>query len=65
MDAAAADAIKRRYPKYEVRALVAEIRRLNGIATFARDLVRALELRPDLIGPQTALRGKRPCVERT
>jgi hypothetical protein len=37
------DAIERRYPRHEVRALVAEIRRLNVIAEFAGDLVRALE----------------------
>ena len=37
------DAIERRYPSREVRALVAEIRRLNVIAVCAGDLVRALE----------------------
>jgi hypothetical protein len=37
------DAIERRYPTREVRALVAEIRRLNVIAVCAGDLVRALE----------------------
>jgi hypothetical protein len=34
------DAIERRYPTREVRALVAEIRRLNVIAVRAGDLVR-------------------------
>lgn len=37
------DAIERRYPRPEVRALVAEIRRLNVIAVRAGDLARALE----------------------
>ena len=37
------DAIERRFPTDEVRALVAEIRRLNVIAVRAGDLVRALE----------------------
>ena len=37
------DAIERRYPTHEVRALVAEIRRLNVIVEYAGDLVRALE----------------------
>lgn len=37
------DATERRYPTREVRALVAEIRRLNVIAVRAGDLVRALE----------------------
>jgi hypothetical protein len=37
------DAIERRSPTEEVRALVAEIRRLNVIAEYAGDLVRALE----------------------
>ena len=37
------DAIERRYPTDEVRALVAEIRRLNAIVECAGDLVRALE----------------------
>jgi hypothetical protein len=36
------DAIERRYPTREVRALVAEIRRLNVIAVRAGDLVRVL-----------------------
>jgi hypothetical protein len=36
------DAIERRYPRPEVRALVAEIRRLNAIAATAGDLVQAL-----------------------
>ena len=37
------DAIERRYPTHEVRALVAEIRRLNVIAVCAGDLVRTLK----------------------
>ena len=37
------DAIERRFPTEEVRALVAEIRRLNVIAVRAGDLVRALD----------------------
>jgi hypothetical protein len=37
------DAIERRYPQREVRALVAEIRRLNTIAVRAGDLARALD----------------------
>ena len=37
------DAIERRYPTNEVRALVTEIRRLNVIVECAADLVRALE----------------------
>jgi hypothetical protein len=36
------DAIERRFPSREARALVAEVRRLNTIATCAGDL-RALE----------------------
>ena len=39
----ALDAIERRYPTDEVRALVAEIQRLNTIAERANDLVRALQ----------------------
>jgi hypothetical protein len=37
------DAIEHRYPTREVRALVAEVRRLNAIVECAGDLVRALE----------------------
>jgi hypothetical protein len=37
------DAIERRYPTREVRALIAEIRRLNVIAVRAGDLVRVLK----------------------
>lgn len=37
------DAIERKYPTREVRALVAEIRRLNVIAVCAGDLVASLE----------------------
>ncbi len=37
------DAIERRFPTEEARALVAEIRRLNVIAVRAGDLVRALD----------------------
>jgi hypothetical protein len=37
------DAIERRYPTPEVRALVAEITRLNVIAVRADDLARALD----------------------
>jgi hypothetical protein len=40
------DAIERRYPRPEVRALVAEIRRLNAIAATAGDLVQALKDAP-------------------
>src|SRR5262245_10994541 len=37
------DAIERRYPSREVRALVAEIRRLQAIAAYADDLANALD----------------------
>ena len=37
------DAIERKYPSREARALVAEIRRLNTITVCASDLVRALK----------------------
>jgi hypothetical protein len=40
------DAIERRYARPEVRALVAEIRRLNAIAATAGDLVQALKDAP-------------------
>jgi hypothetical protein len=49
------DAIERRYPTHEVRALVAEIRRLNAIAETAGDLVRALEPATLTITPRLVL----------
>jgi hypothetical protein len=47
--------IERRYPTDEVRALVAEIRRLNAIAETAGDLVRALEPAALTITPRLVL----------
>ena len=46
MDPNQLDAIERRFATPEVRALVAEIRRLNVIAVRAGDVVRALDRYP-------------------
>ena len=42
------DAIERKYPRDEVRALVTEIRRLNAIAWRAQDILNQFEAMPTM-----------------